>query len=101
MAGIEELNFRARYVLPERFRSGGNEKRIVLAPDGEQRGLRFAEIFLEFRIQLHVRCIIQKQIELKLYVPWALQQSPVQRVGFRRNGLWIRYAVGVLPARSL
>ena len=35
MSGIEELNFRARYVFPKRFCSFGNEERIVLAPNRE------------------------------------------------------------------
>src|SRR5215471_1130854 len=68
LSGIEELNLRARYVLPKRFGSRRNEKRIILAPDRKQRRLRLPEIFLESRIQFHIRCVIQKQIELNLFV---------------------------------
>src|SRR5208282_2447504 len=58
-----------------------------------------AEIFLEFRIELYVRRIIQKQIELNLFVSWPFKQSRIQCVRLRRNHLRICYAVGVLPAR--
>lgn len=37
MSGIQELNLGARYIFPERFRSSGNEERIVFAPDRKQR----------------------------------------------------------------
>ena len=36
MSGIQELNLGARYIFPERFRSSGNEERIVFAPDRKQ-----------------------------------------------------------------
>src|SRR5262245_56198020 len=62
MSSVKELNFRVRYVLPESFSSRRNEKRIVFAPDRKQRWFRLAEIFLEFRIELYVRRIVEKQI---------------------------------------
>src|SRR5215467_5419016 len=99
MSGIEELNLRVRYVFPKCFCSRRNEERIVLAPDRQQRRFRLAEIFLKFRIQLHVRRVIQKQVELNLFVPRAFKQCSVQRVRLRRNPLRIRYTFGVLPAR--
>src|SRR5437016_10081367 len=100
MSGIEELNLRARYVFSKRFRTCGNEERIVLAPDGKQGRLRFTEIFLKFRIKLYVRRVIQKQIELNLSVPRTLEQRCIQCVRLRRNTLWICYALGVIPERS-
>src|SRR5437016_14448385 len=100
MSGIEELNLRARYVFSKRFRTCGNEKGIVLAPDRKQGRLRFTEIFLKFRIKLYVRRVIQKQIELNLSVPRTLEQLRISCLRLRRNTLRICYAVGVLPARS-
>ena len=58
------------------------------------------EIFLKLRIELHIRGVIQKQIELNLFVPRAFEQGRIQCVRLRRNALWIRYAVDVLPPRS-
>src|SRR5580692_9351031 len=58
--GIEELHLRAWQVLSKRFCSRRDEEGIVLAPDRKQTRLRFAKIFLEFRIKLHVRRIIQE-----------------------------------------
>src|SRR6266404_518239 len=60
MSGVEELNLRAGYVLPESFRSCRNEERIVLTPDRKQRWLRFTEIFLKCGIKLYVRRVIQE-----------------------------------------
>src|SRR5271156_1660178 len=100
MPGVKKLNLRSGYVLPKGFGSRWQEEWVVLAPDREQGRLRFAEIFLEFRVQLDVRRVIQKQIELNLFVPRAFEQRRIQSVRLRRNTLRIRYAVGVLPARS-
>src|SRR5258708_634384 len=100
MPGIEKLNLRARYVFPIRFGPCRNEKRIVLAPDRKQRGLRLAEIFLEFRIELYVRRIVQEQIELNFFVTRALEEDCIQCVRLRRNTFRIGYPMNVLPARS-
>src|SRR5580693_7426642 len=64
MSCVKELNPGVRQVLAKRLCSRGDEEGIVLAPDRKQGRPRFAEIFLELRIELHVRCIIEKQIEL-------------------------------------
>src|SRR5215472_8477793 len=98
MAGVKELNLRTRQVFPKSFGSCGNEERIILAPDREQRRLRLAEILLEFRIELYVRGIIQKQIELDVFIAGTLQQSSVQSIGFRRDDLRISNSMRVLPA---
>src|SRR5882762_11677736 len=100
MPGVEELNLCSGYILPKSFRSCGNEERIVLAPNRKHWWLRFTEVFLKFRIKLYVRRVIQEQIELNLFVPRTLEQRRIQCVRLRRNTLWVRYAVGVLPARS-
>src|SRR5580700_12315245 len=75
VSGIEELHLRVRQVLLKGLGSGGNEERIVFAPDREQRRCGPAKIFLEFRIKLYVRRIIQKQIELNLFVSWPFEQG--------------------------
>src|SRR5215467_3357568 len=77
MPGIEKLNLRARYVFPIRFGSCRNEERIVFAPDRKQRGLRFAKIFLKFGIEPYVRGIVQKQIELNLFLSATFTQRRI------------------------
>ena len=99
MSGVEELHLRVGQVLSKGLCSRRNEERIVLAPDRKQRRFRLTEIFLEFRIKLYVRRIIQKQIELNLFVPRPFKQSRVQRICLRRNSFRMRYSVGVLPPR--
>src|SRR5258708_32327840 len=100
MSSVKQLNRRARYVLLESFSSRGNKKGIVLAPNRKQRWFRLAEIFLEFRIELYVRGIVQEQIELNLFIPRAFEQRRIQCVRLRRNTLRLCNAVRVLPARS-
>src|SRR5215471_3116124 len=68
MTCIEELNLGVRQVFSKRLGSRGNEKRIILAPDRQQRRFRLTKIFLKLRIKLHIRCVIKKQIQLNLIV---------------------------------
>ena len=90
-----------RLSLSKSLCSRGNEERIVLAPNRKQRRFRLAKIFLKFRIELYVRCVIQKQIELNLFVAWAFEQSRVQCVRLRReHSPGLATPCGVLPARS-
>src|SRR5262249_60647618 len=69
--------------------------------DRKQGRLPFAEILLEFWIELYIGCVVQKQIELNLFVSRTFQQRRIQRVRLRRNTFRIPYAVRVLPACSL
>src|SRR5580698_10386858 len=101
VACVEEADLRIRDVFSKRLGPRGNEERIVLAPDSQQRRLRLAEILLELRIKLHVRCIVQEQIELNVFVSGTLQQRGIQGVRFGRNDVGIGYAVRVLPARCI
>jgi hypothetical protein len=100
VSSIQEFHCRIRIVASEGFCSRGNEKRIVFAPDRKKWRLRFAKILLKFRVKIHIRCVIQKQVELNLFVSRTFQQGSVQRVRLRRNALWIFCAMRVLPARS-
>src|SRR5215468_4911967 len=100
MPGIEKLNLRIRYVPSKSFRSRRNKERVVLAPDRKQRWFGLAKVFLEFRVELHVRRIVQKQIELNLFVPGPFEQGRVQCVRLWRNTFRIRYTLDVLPAGS-
>src|SRR5215831_3918804 len=78
MAGIKELNPCVRQVFSKCLCSWRYEKGIILAPDRKQWRLRLSKIFLELRIKPHVRRIVQKQIELNLFVSRPFQQSPIQ-----------------------
>src|SRR6202000_2056984 len=101
MPGIEELDPRIRDVLPIRLSPRGNEKGIVLTPYREQRRLGLPEVILKRRIKLHVRRVIEEQVQLNVFVSRTLQQSRVQSVRFRRNTFRIAHAMRVLPPRSL
>src|SRR5215469_500154 len=100
MSRVKKLNLRVRYVFLEGFGAWRDEEGVILAPDRQQRRLRLAEIFLEFGIKLHIRCVIQEQVELNVFIAGALEQRRIQRVRLRRNTLGIRRAKRVLPTRS-
>jgi len=101
MSCVQELHCSIWIVSAIRLSSGRNEERIVLAPYGKQRRLRFTKIRLERRIQFHVRSIVEKQIELDVCITRAFEQSLVQRIRFRRHHLRMRNAMLVLKARAL
>ena len=73
VAGIQELDSGARNVATKRFGARRDKVEIVLAPDRQQWRLRRTEILLKFRIELHVVCVIEKQIELNVYVAGACE----------------------------
>ena len=100
MSGIEELDLCVRQVSPKRLCSRGDEKGIILAPDRKQRWFRSTKIFLKFGIELHIRRVIQKQIQLNLLVSRTFEQRRIQCVRLGRNTVGIGYAVRVLPPRS-
>src|SRR5262245_29002222 len=72
MTCIEELDLCVRQVFSKSFGSRRNEKRIILAPDRKQWRLRLAKIFLKFRIERYIRCVIEKQVELNTLVAWTI-----------------------------
>src|SRR5580704_13022869 len=98
MTRIQKLDVRVREILSKCLSSCGSEKGVVFAPDRQQRRLRVSKVLLKLRIELHVGCVVEKQIKLNLLVSRSFHQSRIQCVGLRRNTFWIGYAVGVLPA---
>src|SRR5579863_9496563 len=100
MTRIQKLDTGVRNILPICLGPCGKEEWIVLAPNRQQRRLRLSEIVVKSWIEFHIRGVIAKQVELNIFIPWTLQQSSIQHVGFGRNGLRIAHAVRVLPARS-
>src|SRR5215510_14536660 len=68
MTCIEELDLCVRQVFSKRLGSRRNKERIILAPDRKQWRLRLTKIFLKFRIERYIRCVIEKQIQLNFFV---------------------------------
>src|SRR5215470_8064073 len=61
---VEENDLRVLDVTPEGLRACGQEKRIRIAPGGQQRRLMPAKVLLELRIQLDVARVVEEQIQL-------------------------------------
>src|SRR5579862_8629361 len=100
MARIQELYLRVRYIFSKCEGPGGDEKRIVHSPNREQRRLRLAKVVLKRRVQLHIRCVVEEQIQLDVFIPRTFEKGRIQGVSFRRNALRIAYSVRVLPSGS-
>jgi hypothetical protein len=73
-----------RIVPPERFRTGRQEKRIILAPHRQQRRLVLSEVSLELRIERDVAGVVEQQIELRLMRPPPGQIVVIQRAAVGR-----------------
>src|SRR5215470_14445987 len=97
---VQKLDNRIGIIPTVGLRSGREKERIMPAPNGEQRRLGVAEVFLKNWIEGEVRSIIEKEIELNVFIAGALQQSSVQRIGFRRDHLRISNSMRVLPASA-
>src|SRR5262245_41025184 len=100
MPSVQELNPCVRYVISKCLGDSGDEKGLVPTPNRQERWFGLPKVILECRVELHIRGVIEKQIQLNVFVPWARQQSRIQCVRFRRNALRIAHAVRVLPSRS-
>src|SRR5215510_9914488 len=86
---IEELNRSVREVFPKCLCAWRDEEGVVLAPDGEEGWVRLAEVLVKPRIQLHIRGVVEEQIQLDLFVARPLEESSVQGVRFRCHSLRI------------
>src|SRR5215472_410674 len=80
MPGLEKFDSCLRQVFPKGFRSRRNKERIILAPDRQQRRPRFTEVFLKLRVELHIRRIVEEEIQLSVFVPWSFKERRVQCV---------------------
>ena len=83
MTRFEQMDLGIRIVLPECFGASGQEKRIILAPDGEQwRPLR-TEILLEFGIERDIALVVAEQIELDLVIAGSGKERGIESPGIR------------------
>src|SRR5262245_41693406 len=71
---LEEADRSAWNVPLECLGARREEKRIVLAPHGEQWRPPRAEVFLELRVQSDVAGVVKEEIELDLVVPGPREQ---------------------------
>src|SRR5262249_29286383 len=94
---FEQMNLGIWIVLPERLSTGGQEKWIVLAPHGQQRRPLRPEILLEFGIELDITLVVAEQIELDFVIAGSGKERRIESPGIRRQPLWCRHAVPVLP----
>ena len=66
MAGIEQMDLGVRIIASKGLGTGGQEKRVILAPNREKRRPPGADVFLEFGIERDIAPVIAEQIELDL-----------------------------------
>ena len=83
MACFEQMDFGVRIVPSERLGAGGQEKRIVLAPHGQQWRPLCPEIFLEFGIERDIALVVAEQIELDLVIAVSGKERGIESPGIR------------------
>src|SRR5262245_11271549 len=88
VSGIEKLDTRIWVVAEEGLGACRQEIGIVLPPDREQRRPPFPKIVVEGWVQLHVVCVVKKQIELNVGVAGSRHQRSIKRIAFGRDHLW-------------
>ena len=73
VTGVEKADLRLGNVAPEGLGAWRQEKRIILAPNGEKRRAMLTEVRLEPRVERHIRGVIEEEIELDLVDAWPCQ----------------------------
>ena len=91
MAGIEQMDLGVRIIASKGLGTGGQEKRVILAPNREKRRPPGADVFLEFWIERDIAPVIAEQIELDLGDDLALDflnsvTALWQEIEWLRNG---------------
>src|SRR5579859_665049 len=96
VARVKEMNFSGWKVALEGLGAGGEEERIIPAPNRKERWFGSAEEFLEFGIQLDVLGVIEEEIELCLVGTGPGEIKVIERAAIRRDEGFIGHAVHVL-----
>src|ERR1700694_2194016 len=99
--GVVEVDFRVWIIPLECLGAGGQEERIVLAPDGKKWGTPGPKIFLELWVKRDVARVIQEEVELYLVIARASQQHGIELVRFRCDQVLIRDAIQILRPGGL
>lgn len=87
VAGVEQDDLGLGQDPGEGLCSGRNEDHVVLAPDGEERGLLVGEVFLELRVDVDVGPVILEERLLDRGVAGSREQGKVEVVGLGRKSL--------------
>src|SRR6516162_8205755 len=83
MTRFEQMDLGIRIVLPERLGAGGQEKRIILTPHGQQRRPLRTEILLEFGIKRDITLVVAEQIELDFVIAGSGKERGIESPGIR------------------
>jgi hypothetical protein len=86
---VQQLHLRIRTVPLEVFRPGRNGNDIVFPPDRKRRDLAFPEVALKLRIELDIGPVVFEILEPDIFVAGPGNQSPVEMVGCRVQGICI------------
>jgi hypothetical protein len=85
VACVQKLHGGVGVIARRGFRAWRDEERVVLAPDREQRRLRFAEVLLEGRVEFYVVSVVEKEIQLNVHVAGALETNARTSMTKRRK----------------
>ena len=73
MSGIQQLDRGIGIITAERLGAGRKKERVMLSPDGKQRRFGVAKVLLKNWIEGPVRSVVEKQIELNVFVARTFQ----------------------------
>ncbi len=73
MSGIQQLDNGIGIITAVRLGAGRQKGRVMLAPDGKQRRLGVAKVLLKNWIRGQIRSVVEKEIELDVFVARAFQ----------------------------
>src|SRR6516225_8974668 len=85
VAGVKEAHVSVWNVTLERLGACRQEKRVVLAPSGQERRLVLAKIGLEFGIQGDVALVVAEEVKLHFINARSCEIEVVERIPVRRN----------------
>jgi len=76
----DEMDFGIGQVTLESIGSGWDERRIVLSPDSQQRGLVVAQVLLELWIKSNIRTVVEDEVVLHLSTAWQVHIIVIKAV---------------------
>ena len=73
VSGIQQLDSGIRIITTVRLGAARQKERVMLAPDGKQWRLGVAKVLLKNWIQGQIRSVVEKEIELNVFVARTFQ----------------------------
>lgn len=74
VACVQDIDLSIRYILAVALRLTKIERKIVLAPEHQELGLRLLHPRLPLRIRIDIRAVVKEKVTLDLSLTWRIQK---------------------------